>query len=428
MKKHFRSLLAAAMVLALSAQATQAADRFINFNVGQNISVQAGLRIGLDAAVFNSEYEDLESGFGLSDFLVEGEIKYRENFTFKFDIDFNGDQGRDLYIDYTKDEHTIKGGFFRDPSSMSMNTYRVDYRFITRPSTINALTNEARVFGLSYKFTNENIFAEQAFYVSEGPSDLSLSTNFENMGGAGRWLYKQTLANGGKFHVGINGRLLNYDTPTSVYLGSTLESNIGDTEFLMAAVPNVKMDYSFGAEALFMANKFFARGEFTQRNLTKERDDESLFAAQSTYTTLEAWQTANPIRSNSFAGAYVEGGYLILGDKYTYNERAGYISGDDMKGALEVVARYSYTQMNDITEGDIFSIDRFHQNGNPYDFASQSSSVGGGLMQSATIGANYYISNSISLMANYTYSMLDNPYYAGIEDFSIIQLRLSIRF
>ncbi len=451
MKRHFRFLFTVAMTLAVSAQVALAYDsdsdsesetqlypgydkKFVHFTLGKKLTVDVGARGAVDAAYYFKDATSLDSGFALTDAVVEGEINYLDLITFKIDINVEGSGSRDLYLEYHKDAHSVKGGFFRDPSSLSLNTDQAEYRFVSRSATSNALINDARVFGLDYKYTNKSLHAEASVFTNNGPSDYKLKTNFSNMGGAGRFLFRPNISDVNVLHIGVNARYISYENPETVTLSGGLETNVDcGTNFLYAEVENVKTDYSIGAEALYMSDKYFVRGEYTRRYLTKERDDQSLFDAQNDaltgYTTLEAWQAANPICTNAFSGFYVEGGFLLMGDRYEYNQKKGQVGSLlNSRNVLELVARYNYTCLNDITEGDVFAVDRFYQNGNPYDTASNASSVGGGQISSITVGANYYISKGVVFMLNYTYSNVTNPYYADDTNISMLQARLFVRF
>ena len=71
---------------------------------------------------------------------------------------------------------------------------------------------------------------------------------------------------------------------------------------------------------------------------------------------MASWQAGNPMRSSKFQGAYVEMGYLLCGEGYGYDDEYGLLRGSNERGDLEIVARYSYTDLNDINKGDFFLI------------------------------------------------------------------------
>ncbi len=458
MKRHFRFLFTTAMMFAISLQALQAADtsatvdalkasdysfqkKFIHFGIGSDVMFNIGLRAGLDLATFSTDYTDMDSGFRVTDGTIQAEVYYRQNLSFHLEFNVYGDSERDAYFRYKIGQtHTVKAGFFRDPSSLSLNTTQDSYRFVARPTTASILMNDDRVFGLSYKYVKGKLYAEQAIFVKDGPDNSKLETKFEDMGFAGRWLYKPFSSETSNFHVGLNTRYVNYSEPVTVTLAGCVATNYDDeNNFFYASLDDVKQDLSIGAEAMYVADKYFVRGEYTNRIIMKSRDDEALFTSQleageTDFTTLSSWQAGNPIRTNNFSGFYVEGGYLLIGDRYIYDESRGQVASHNMRGALEIVARYECTLLNDITSGDVFArkdgeeVGRFYQNGNPYDLTSLSSSVGGGNLHAATVGVNYYISRGVIAMLDYTYNRLKNPYFENDSNISVAQLRLFIKF
>ena len=69
--------------------------------------------------------------------------------------------------------------------------------------------------------------------------------------------------------------------------------------------------------------------------------------------SLEAWDNANKLRANNFHGGYVEAGVILFGNGYRYNKADGLLAGLNGR-ALELVARYNYTGLNDLTDGEYF--------------------------------------------------------------------------
>lgn len=88
------------------------------------------------------------------------------------------------------------------------------------------------------------------------------------------------------------------------------------------------------------------------------------------------------------------------------------------KGGLELVARYSCTNLTDITDGDIFLIGnhKFYPNGKVVDYP-YSSSIDGGTMHSVTLGLNYSFNQYIKIMGEYQYANLSNVYFPDDENF-----------
>ena len=130
-----------------------------------------------------------------------------------------------------------------------------------------------------------------------------------------------------------------------------------------------------------------------------------------------------------FHGAYVEAGYKIFGNAYRYNEADGLLAGLNGK-SLEVVARYSYTGLNDIVDGAYYfeAQDKYIDNGILADYPAASTCVSGGNLHAATVGVNYSFNKFVQVMLDYTYSHLDRDQYKYDKNFHAVQARLMFSF
>ena len=157
---------------------------------------------------------------------------------------------------------------------------------------------------------------------------------------------------------------------------------------------------------------------------------ENQLGGQQSWQTLVSWQNGNPIRASKFDAAYVELGYLLCGKAYTYDDEYALLGGMNDKGGLEVVARYSYTNLNDINKGDVFLIGnhKFYPNGEIKDYPVVSTSIGGGRMHAVTLGLNYSFNQYVKVMGEYQYANLDNVYFPNDKNFHQLQLRLMVSF
>lgn len=237
------------------------------------------------------------------------------------------------------------------------------------------------------------------------------------------------------FHYGHlnSGETVDNVKKTVLILGTPMETAVDPTEFVQAILPYANNVYNINAELMYVSPKFFARGEYMWKHVTKKRDDQTLFEANlgsiDSWGTLESWQAGNPLGSNSFNGAYVEAGYKIFGPDYKYNSAEGLLGGLNGR-SLEIVARYSYTGLNDLVDGEYYSAgrDQYYPNGVIADYPATSLSVGGGNLHSVTIGANYSFNKFVQVMLEYNYNHLDRDKYMSDSNFNCIQGRLMFTF
>lgn len=416
----------------------------VQFNK-EGVNLKIGGRFMADAAYYKTDYSSVKSGAAIVDARIRTGLTY-DNWYFYADFDFSrgGFKQKNIFLQYTlpnateKANHSLKAGFYTEPNSMSLLTSLYGYRFMTRAGAAEAFGIK-RSLGLSYKFYNTNFTLTQGIFAENKYNDQI--SGFQGVSASGRWLFRPITSDHQTLHVGISARYSDISTgeiadgvkKTSITLGTNLNSLVDETQFVHAEIPWAKGVINAGVEILYHNNKFFARGEYLHKRISKKRPDELLFINQLggvwSWTTLESWQKGNPIRSNSFNGAYIEFGYQILGGGYTYSKEEGLLNGNNGK-SLEIVARYNYTNLNDITKGDVFLEGRqqFYPNGNYVDYPAVSTSVGGGKMHSATLGLNFAFNKYIQIMLDYTFNSLDNVYYSMDKNFHVLQARAAFSF
>ena len=114
------------------------------------------------------------------------------------------------------------------------------------------------------------------------------------------------------------------------------------------------------------------------------------------YNILTMESGADPV---NFSGFYVQSAYLLTGENHPWNYREGEftkVKAKNKSGAWEVAARYSYINLNDFDQG-----------------------IRGGQKGQITVGINYYVTNNVKFMINYSY--IDHDMYSdGSGDYSAI--------
>lgn len=414
-----------------------------------DISITLGGRFFTDLSYNTSDFTPVKSGTNIADARLRTSLTFK-NWYFYGDFDFGGGKfhQRNLFVRYylKNDEESsksLKFGYYAEPFSMNLNTSEYAMKFINRPSTVFALGN-FRALGLTYKYYNNHFFSDQGIFTEDVLENKKPAGN-QSWNVTGRYVYipvntpDLTLHIGGSLRYKQNngGELINEGKTlkTNQYISSSLEMGDHNGQFLSANIPWANKLYKVGFEGLVRMPRFFARGEYIMQKITKKRPDQELFDAQLgglwSWTTLKSWQKANPLDDSKANGGYLELGYL-LNDKshYKYNREFALIGGNYDPGAFEVVARYSYTNLNDIKEGDVFlkGKNKFYPGGKIIDYPNESMSIAGGKAHSATVGVNYTINRHAIISADYTYTRLDNPYFPNDKNFNSIQARMMFSF
>ena len=410
----------------------------LKFNVGG--------RFMSDMSYYHTDFTNMKSGAAIVDARLRTSLAF-ENWYFYADFDFGRGKftQKNLFLQYTFDQnncpgkHVLKAGYYNEPSTMANNTSLYSYHFMTRPATSSALQAK-RSLGVTYKYYDDLFLFNQGVFAENKYNDQM--TGFQGVSVSGRWLVKPLNNAEHTLHLGVGARYSRLNTgeledgvlKTSLAVSSPLQTLVDNTdEFLNGTIPWAKNVYDINVEALYRNPKFFARGEYTYKFVTKDRDDAVLFRNQLggvwSWTTLDSWTAAHPLSSNQFRGGYVEMGYQIFGSGYTYSDADGVLLGNSGH-ALELVARYNYTQLNDIKDQDVYLYgkDKFYPHGLIKDYPAETRSVGGGRVHSATIGMNYAFNKYAQVMLDYTYHRLSNVHYPKDKDFHNLQARVMFTF
>ena len=399
-----------------------------------------------DAAYYHTDFTPMQSGAAISDARIRTSLTY-QNWYFYADFGFGGGKfsQKNIFLQYAQEDskggrHAIKGGYYNDAAgSMARNTSLGSYHFSSRAGATNAL-GEGRELGITYKYTNDHFLAYQGVFTENQYNKIEAGYN--GLVFSGRYLYRpiidenQTLAIGGNVrfqHVG-GGVTEDNVLKKTVKLGQSMETFVDeDEQFVSCELPWAENVFDAGAEVLYHNQKMFVRGEYLYKHVTKKRDSKTLFDASNnnidTWGTLDAWIAANPLRSNNFHGGYIEAGYMIFGNPYSYDKNEGVLRGLSGR-SLEIVGRFNYTGLNDIVKGEYFSVARnqYYPDGYMADWPYKSTSVGGGAVRSYTLGLNYSFNKFAQVMVDYTYHHLTKDFLPYDKNFHEVQARLQFVF
>lgn len=416
-------------------------------NKEQKLKFTIGARFMADAAYYNTDFTPVQSGASITDARIRTSMSYGRNWYFYADFGFGGGKfsQKNIFLQYTTDnaKHAVKVGYYNDPAgSMARNTSLGSYHFISRPGMTSAL-GEGRELGITYKYTTDHVFLYQGVFAENQYNKVQ--AGFDGYTVSGRWLYRNVTKNSA-FHIGAVARFGHlgageeYTTKGSTILkktlslGQPLETYVNEDELVSCELPWADNVIDLGAEALYVGKNFFVRGEYKHKIVTKNRDSYKIFIASQDnidgWGDIDLWKNANLLKTNHFNGAYIEAGYKIFGKDYKYNKFDATMGGLDGK-ALEIVARFNYTGLNDLTDGEYYAAgrDQYYKDGYMVDYpATGATSVGGGDIYSTTLGLNYSFNKFAQIMLNYTWHRLDKdalPYDKNIHQ---VQARVQFTF
>lgn len=430
---------------------TSASAQEVKFGEGDNNSlsktkITIGTRVSMDGAYFMDDVTPLKSGATIPDARIRMTIQHG-----KWDAYFDADFGKGVYTQKNvflrynfSEKNSLRVGYATESFSISSLTSQSDLHFITRSAAVNALA-PGRNLGITYKHRGNSFFTETGIYSENMYNKQEVGD--QGFAASGCYLYVPVNNDNLAIHVGAVARFKKIETGvvegnpgvfTKYYhINSGLETNVDPSvKFLDANVQWADKEFKYGAEFLAVTPRFFAQGEYIGSRIDRSRPDKLLFenqlGSQWSWTTLKGWQDGNPeLTPLNFNGAYLELGYLLSGNaayKYdTDNALLKALSGDNL---LEIVGRYSYTSLNDVKNGDIYwkAQDKFFPASKGIiDYPASSPSIGGGKLQTFTLGLNYNFTSNVRAMLHYTLSKVDS-YKFDDENISMLQLRVQFKF
>ena len=453
MKSYKYIIMSALAAFTLSATAQDFdTDPTLNIdNKEKQVKFTVGARFMADAAYYHTDFTPLQSGASITDARIRTSMSYGENWYFYADFGFGGGKfsQKNIFLQYaTKDSndgvHAVKVGYYNDPAgSMARQTSLGSYHFISRAGMSNAI-GTGRALGVTYKYSTNNLFLYQGVFTENQYNKIEAGFNGATL--AGRWLYR-SVGDDANWHAGVSARWAHLGGGETVTtkgssvlkktfsMGQSLETFVDeDEQFLSCDLPWANNVTDLGAEALYHNDDFFVRAEYKHRIVTKNRDSYKIFIASQDnidgWGDLGLWENANKLKTNHFNGAYVEAGYKIFGKAYKYDKHNAVLGGLDGK-ALEVVARFNYTALNNKTEGEYFNAGRGHYYAAGWmeDWpGTGATSVGGGDVYSTTLGVNYSFNKYAQVMLNYTWHKLDKDFLPYDKNFHQVQARVQFTF
>ncbi len=288
-------------------------------------------------------------------------------------------------------------GYLDVPWTLDEATSSNDIMFLERSSSQVVATafggGDARsAFGLRW---NDDRTWAGAYVTGPTAGSTHTSSNSDQIAILARAAYQILDDKDYSLHVGLDGADLltprnNSTNAHTLTLSDRPELRIDPTSFLSTGAINSNGGQVLGFEAAGAYGNFFAQGEYFRYWVDQ-------FAPTG---------STQPTPTLGFDGGYVQASYSF-GGRRKYNPATASYTGVIPEhpltmstsgfgggwGALELAARYSYTNLNDdVTSG-----------------LSQSTTGGvfGGEQNTYTVGANWYVNNNLRFMLDYLHAKVD---------------------
>ncbi|MGL5681961.1 MAG: porin [Marinifilaceae bacterium] len=405
-------------------------------NKQKDASFRIGGRVAIEGAYYFDDYIDRASGIAISEARLRAFSTFKD-FDTKFDVDFayNDVAMKDMYIRWHGGRNWfVKAGNYAEPFSAGNIQSSFDSWFILKSPTVSAM-GTGRSVGATFRYYTEPFWAEAGFFSQKVATEKIPGD--KGWGVSARALYRftpyddNTLSVGGSFNFrrpsanGFKDGKDKYNRYT--YLQSTIGSNVDDINFLNAQIANSWGVYRYGAELIKVYRRFYLQAEYIGMTIHRRRDykyelEQQLggeFSCTDIACMKEWYGDASTLRFN---GCYAQVAWTILGPANTYNYVEGFMNLP-RRGSLQVMARYDFTDLND-TKGNTYFDGKFYKDAA---VGKEGSGIGGGRINSFTVGVNYSLLENLVFKVNYNYTHL-NSYYLLDKDLGTLAAKIQYQF
>lgn len=374
MKKLLTGILAALLgVMGVQAQET--------------LKVKFRSRALLDASLSGYGKESTQGYYRLEDFRVGFKATYKR-LELKADIGLGGVKVaiKDLLLNYHFRNSVLSFGNAYEPYSMDMLISTVDMRFHQSAASVLAFA-DSRKLGVTYHFYDKHWYLATGVYTHNDINKLG-SGQRNAFVSTSRAVWRWQGADNRLVHIGgafsFRTKEVNTEGSPSGSVSSAGVTSMFPEPMMEAEIPDMGTEVKGLVEALYMAPRFMLQAEyhFDRRNRVAGK------------------------RAYRPQGGYIQGGFLLKGSGFAYDAMYGIPGRPLTPQAVELVARFDYTNLNDRQAG-----------------------IMGGEEKDLSLGVNFYLNPYIAVKLNGSYVWTGkhcNAFYQG--DFFLAQLRLQYVF
>ncbi len=368
-------------------------------------------RLQIDGAMYFENKNQMSNGTVLRRLTFALKAVLWKDWQAEFDVDFGEDVSvdpqtslRDMWVKYTFPSFNLalQAGNFKDPFGMeNLNSSRL-LTFLERTAITNALRLSRRV-GISARYWNDYGQVTAAVMGHEPGTRKDKGQQDEGWSSTLRLSVAPINNHGENLHFGFAGSYkipdVVSDLPTNtIEISARTETYVFNPKFLHSDdITDVNYYNRYGAELMYVNGPFYLQSEF-------------MGAMVKRWDINKKYSMLNRNPNIHLKGGYVMATYMLTGETRYYYIDEGEVGPIEAPknswGAIELAARYSVTNLNDLKAGII-----------------------GGQSNQLMLGVNYYPNTNIKLQFNYSYVNLDQ--YAnrkgnliGDDDHSFIQMRI----
>lgn len=335
-------------------------------------------RVFFDAGAFFNDKTDLGNGVQINDLRLGTQIRFLQDWNVKMELGYGDEKVsiKDIYINYKTGNHNIRLGYYHEPFGID-RIGSTNFKFIETASADKTF-GSTRKLGICYLY-NQAYFNFMGGVFSDGNPGKSHQLN-QGYTVSAKFIGRPLVGDGRLLHLAIAPRFSSHGerieftggVPTTLLSGA-------DNRFVFAEVDRVINQWKMEVELIGIYRKWYLEGHYLMAHVNRAG-----------------------VANYNGQGGYVQGGYMILGEKQNYNPVTGMVANPAPK-SLEILCRYNRTNLND-------------------------AGITGGKLSDLSVGMNYFINRYIVARLNYVHVMTSHQAPAGADDFDLIQGRIQFSF
>lgn len=351
------------------------------------LKVKFRSRALLDATATDYGKEDVQGYYRLEDFRVGFKATYGR-YELKADIGLGGGKVavKDLLMNYHFKNGVLSVGNGYEPFSMDMLISTADMRFNQSAASCLAFTN-SRKLGVTFHYYTPHWYLATGLYTNNDINKLGEEKK-NSLVSTSRAVWRSMDESRNRLvHVGAAFSFRTKDVNKDAPVGSIESAGVTDMlpePLLAAEVSGMGTEVKALVEALYTSRKMLLQGEY-------------FFDRMNRSGGLKAYKSH---------GGYVQGSWLVQGEGFEYDAMYGIPGRPSSAKAVELVARFNYTDLN-----------------------HDGSGIYGGQEKDLSLGVNWYLNKYLGLKFCGSYVWTGshcNSFYD--KDLFIAQARLQYIF
>lgn len=335
-------------------------------------------RVFFDAGAFFNDKTDLGNGVQINDLRLGTQIRFLQHWHVKMELGYGDEKVsiKDVYINYKTGDHNIRLGYYHEPFGID-RIGSTNFKFIETASADKTFGSN-RKLGICYLY-NQTYFNFMGGVFSDGNPGKANQLN-QGYTVSTKFIGRPVVGNGKLLHLAVAPRFSSHGdqiefkggVPTSLLSGA-------DNRFVFADVTQAINQWKMEVEVIGIYRKWYLEGHYLMAHVNRAG-----------------------VPNYNGQGGYVQGGYMILGEKQNYNPVTGMVANPVPK-SLEILCRYNRTNLDD-------------------------AGIVGGKISDVSVGMNYFVNRYIAARLNYVHVMTSHYAPGGADDFDLIQGRIQFSF